>query len=220
MFLLKFKPAPLVLAWEHEQGKEKYKQVDRQGSVMWMLKLSCHLSSWPGAALRYHTWLPWLCQQHWAALLLFMFCFCFGRLLTLSWGKNTYKGRKTVNSTAWSCWKTRFTAPSPLVTVLWVKLHHQCYGQLLQHGAVSSGYLKTQQMDCITSSNSLLKSGCWTEQEAPVQLETVTWFELKQSSFLHFPCSINECQCWCMTRELKCKINDHSKFFFLFWVEV
>lgn len=172
------------------------------------LQLTCWSSS--GGSQVPHV-AAWLCQQLWAAL---MFCFCFGRLLTLCWGKNTYKGRKTVNSIAWSCWKTRFTAPSPLVTVLWVKLHHQCYGQLLQHRAVSSGYLERQQMDCVTSSNSLLKSGCWTEQEAPVQLETVTWFELKQSSFLHSPCSINECQCWCMTRELKCKINDHLNFFF------
>lgn len=96
-----------------------------------------------------------------------------------------------MSSRAWSCWKTRFSAPSAMITMLWVKLHHQCYVQLLQHGAVSSCYLETQQMDCITSSNSPLKSGCWTEQEAPVQLETVTWFELKQSSFLHSPCSMH-----------------------------
>lgn len=76
MFLLKLKSAPLVLVWEPEHGKEKYKQVNRQCSVIWVLKHCCHRSSSPAeaalVALRCHTWLSRLCQQCWSALALFM----------------------------------------------------------------------------------------------------------------------------------------------------
>lgn len=137
-----------------------------------------------------------------------MFCCSFGRLLTLSWGRNTYKGRKNNEFNSMELLKNKVCCPLPcdnsavskasspaLCTAIAAR---GCQLSLFRNSANGLHYFFKQ-----SSEIRLLNRTRGTSAARDCHM---VWIE----AIIFPPLPLQHqlsARCWCTTRELKCKIN-------------